>query len=88
MPSGTSLAVISLNAFTGSLATRTCWRARTLALDWPVLLAVAGVGIVGSYAGNRLGRRLPQAMLRRVFGVFLVLMGIFIAVDVGPRLLG
>jgi hypothetical protein len=27
-------------------------------------------------------------MLRRVFGVFLVLMGIFIAVDVGPRLLG
>jgi hypothetical protein len=31
---------------------------------------------------------LPQATLRRLFGAFLVLMGIFIAVDVGPRLLG
>ena len=59
---------------------------QSLELDWKVLLAVAGVGILGSFAGNRLGRRLPQATLRRVFGVFLVLMGLFIAVDVAPRL--
>ena len=85
---GTSLAVISLNAFTGFVRYRDVLAGQSLELDWPVLLAVAGVGIVGSYAGNRLGRRLPQAALRRVFGAFLVLMGIFIAVDVGPRLLG
>jgi uncharacterized membrane protein YfcA len=85
---GTSLAVISLNAFTGFARYQDVLAGQSLELDWPVLLAVAGVGIVGSYAGNRLGRRLPQATLRRVFGVFLVLMGIFIAVDVGPRLLG
>ena len=59
----------------------------SLELDWRVLLAVAGIGIVGSFAGHRLGRRLPQAALRRLFGVFLVVMGLFIVVDVGPRLL-
>jgi uncharacterized membrane protein YfcA len=85
---GTSLAVISLNAFTGFIRYQDVLAGHSLEFDWPVLLAVAGVGVVGSYAGNWLGRRLPQAMLRRVFGVFLVLMGIFIAVDVGPRLLG
>jgi len=61
--------------------------AQSLDLDWPVLLAIAGVGVVGSFAGHRLGRRLPQATLRKVFGVFLVLMGLFIAADAGPRLL-
>jgi len=85
---GTSLAVISLNAFTGFVRYRDVLAGQSLEFDWPVLLAVAGVGVVGSYVGNRLGRRLPQAMLRRLFGGFLVLMGIFIAVDVGPRLLG
>jgi len=85
---GTSLAIISLNAFTGFAKYLGVLESQSLELDWKVLLAVAGVGILGSFAGNRLGRRLPQATLRRVFGVFLVLMGLFIAVDVAPRLLG
>jgi uncharacterized membrane protein YfcA len=84
---GTSLAVIALNAFTGFVKYLGVLERQSLELDWPVLLAVAGVGIVGSYAGHRLGRRLPQATLRRAFGVFLVAMGLFIAVDAGPRLL-
>jgi uncharacterized membrane protein YfcA len=42
---------------------------------------------VGSLAGHRLGRRLPQAKLRRGFGAFLLVMGLVIAVDTGPRLL-
>jgi uncharacterized membrane protein YfcA len=84
---GTSLAVIALNAFTGFARYLGVLERQSLALDWPVLLAVAGIGIVGSFAGHRLGRRLPQATLRRLFGMFLVVMGLFIAVDVGPRLL-
>jgi hypothetical protein len=84
---GTSLAVIALNAFTGFAKYLGVLERQSLALDWPVLLAVAGVGIVGSFAGNRLGRRLPQATLRHVFGVFLLVMGLFIALDAGPRLL-
>jgi uncharacterized membrane protein YfcA len=85
---GTSLVVIALNSFTGFGKYLGMLSRQSLELDWPVLLAVAGVGIVGSFAGHRLGRRLPQAALRRLFGWFLVVMGAFIAVDVGPRLLG
>jgi hypothetical protein len=85
---GTSLAIISLNAFTGFAKYLGVLESQSLEFEWKVLLAVAGVGILGSFAGNRLGRRLPQATLRRVFGVFLVLMGLFIAADVAPRLLG
>ena len=84
---GTSLAVIALNAFTGFAKYLGVLESQSLSLDWQVLLTVAAVGIVGSYAGNRLGRRLPQATLRRLFGGFLVLMGLFIAVDVAPRLM-
>ena len=84
---GTSLAVITLNSFTGFAKYLRVLDAQGLDLDWPVLLAVAAVGIVGSFAGHRLGRRLPQATLRKAFGVLLVVMGIFIAVDAGPRLL-
>jgi uncharacterized membrane protein YfcA len=84
---GTSLAVIALNSFTGFAKYLGVLAQLSLQLDWLVLLAVAAIGILGSFAGNRLGRRLPQATLRRAFGVFLVVMGLFIVVDAGPRLL-
>jgi uncharacterized membrane protein YfcA len=85
---GTSLAIISLNAFTGFARYVGVLESQSLELDWTVLLVIATVGIAGSFAGSRLGRRLPQATLRRAFGGFLLLMGLFIAVDVAPRLIG
>ena len=86
---GTSLAIISLNAFTGFAKYLGVLESQSLELDWRVLLAIAAVGDrQAATPGSRLGRRLPQATLRRAFGVFLVLMGIFIAVDVAPRLIG
>lgn len=84
---GTSLAVITLNAFTAFAKYLGVLEEQSLSLDWKILLTVAAVGALGSYAGNRLGRRLPQAALRRLFGGFLVVMGIVIAVEVTPRLL-
>jgi uncharacterized membrane protein YfcA len=84
---GTSLAVIAMNSFTGFGKYQQVLEARGLALDWHALLLIAAIGVVGSFAGNRLGRRLPQASLRKLFGIFLVLMGLFVAADAGPRLL-
>jgi len=84
---GTSLAVITLNSFSGFGRYLGVLQRAGLALDWGILFTVAAVGIVGSVAGQRLGRRLPQDTLRRLFGVFLVVMGLVIAVDVAPRLL-
>jgi uncharacterized membrane protein YfcA len=84
---GTSLAVITLNSFTGFAKYLGVLERQSLALDWGVLLPVAAVGIAGSFAGHRLGRRLPQATLGKAFGALLVVMGLVIAVDAGPRLL-
>lgn len=84
---GTSLAVIAINSFTGFGKYQQLLEARGLALDWQALLLIAAIGVVGSLAGNRLGRRLPQTALRRLFGIFLVVMGLFVAADAGPRLM-
>lgn len=84
---GTSLAIIALNAYTGFAKYLVVLDRESLTLDWPVLLVVAAVGIAGSLAGNRLARRLPQPVLRRLFGVLLVVMALVIVVDVAPRLL-
>ena len=84
---GTSLAVITLNSFSGFGKYLSVLDHEGLALDWRVLLTISAVGVVGSFAGHRLGRRLPQATLRRLFGIFLIAMGLFIAVDTARRLL-
>jgi len=84
---GTSLAVIAMNSFTGFGKYLLVLDAKGVVLDWRVLLVIAAIGIAGSMIGSRLGRRLPQATLRKIFGVFLIAMGLFVAADAGPRLL-
>jgi hypothetical protein len=84
---GTSLAIIAMNSFTGFGKYLLVLDARGVVLDWRTLLIIALVGVVGSIAGNRVGRRLPQATLRKLFGLFLVAMGLFVAADAVPRLL-
>jgi uncharacterized membrane protein YfcA len=84
---GTSLAVIAMNSFTGFGKYLFVLDAKGVALDWRTLLTIALIGIVGSMAGNRVGRRMPQAKLRKLFGLFLVGMGLFVAADAVPRLI-
>jgi hypothetical protein len=84
---GTSLAVIALNSFTGFGKYLHVLEAKGVELDWHTLLLIAAIGVIGSLAGNLLGRQLPQSSLRRLFGIFLVVMGLFVAADAGPRLL-
>jgi uncharacterized membrane protein YfcA len=84
---GTSLAVITLNSFSGFAKYLGVFQHEGLALDWRILLTVAAVGVVGSFAGQKVGQNLPQATLRRLFGALLVVMGIFMAADVAPQLL-
>ena len=76
-----------MNSFAGFVKYQQILEAKGLALDWHALLLIAATGVVGSFAGNRLGRRLPQSTLRRLFGIFLIVMGLFVAADAGPRLM-
>lgn len=83
---GTSLAVIVINSITGFTKYIGVLEARGLALDWPTLLLVAAIGIVGSQFGHRLGRRLPQTIVRRTFAAVLVVVAVAMSVDLARRL--
>jgi uncharacterized protein len=65
--------VISLKSFAGLAG-----HLGHVDLDWPVTLGVTAAAIVGSQIGGRLAGRIPPAALRRGFGVFVIVMAIFI----------
>ena len=75
---GTSLVVIALKSFTGFIKYLDVLAAQDLSVDFSLVLMFAIVGMVGSLMGNWMARRVPQAGLRKVFAVFLVVMGIFV----------
>jgi uncharacterized membrane protein YfcA len=74
----TSLAIIALKSFAGFWKYLDVLADRGLSLDWTVLSIVTGLGVLGSIAGNRLAVRLPHDLLKRGFGVFLILTSAFI----------
>lgn len=84
---GTSLVIIALKSLTGFVKYLGILEGLGLALDWKILLMVAGIGIVGSFGGRSIGRRVPQARLRRVFAVFLVVLGLLILWQTVPEVL-
>ncbi len=81
MAVGTSLLIIALQSCVGFLEYHHILQTQQLAIDWSVVLMFSGVGIAGSLIGNRVGRYIPQAQLRRMFSVFLFVVGVFILVQ-------
>ena len=84
----TSLIVIALKSYSGFYKYLDVLEQQSLELDWKTLLIVTGLGILGSVAGGRLARRLPQDKLKRWFGYFLIVMGIYILARTGPAAIG
>lgn len=83
---GTSLAVIAINALTGFARYVTVLEAKGVGLDWTTLMLVAAVGIVGSQLGHGIGRRMPQPLVRRIYGGTLVAIAAAMTVDLFGRL--
>ncbi|MBL7683929.1 MAG: sulfite exporter TauE/SafE family protein [Flavipsychrobacter sp.] len=72
---GTSLLIIaakSLIGFTGDLGTQT--------MDWTLLLSVTALAVVGIFAGNILSKKVSAASLKKGFGWFVLVMGIYIII--------
>jgi uncharacterized membrane protein YfcA len=70
---GTSLLVIAMNSasgFAGYLG--------TVELDWSFLTGFTAAAVAGALAGTVLAAHVPQALLKRAFGVFLLAMGGFV----------
>lgn len=72
---GTSLLIIaakSLVGFTGDLG--------NYPLDWSLLLPVTGIAILGIFVGGMLSRKIEGASLKKSFGWFVLVTGVFILI--------
>ena len=80
---GTSLLVITMKSFAGFTGYLT-----TVSLDWTLLAMVTAMAVIGSFLGAFLTSRVPEAALRQGFGVFVLLMGVFVLAQELPTPLG
>ncbi|WP_017585979.1 sulfite exporter TauE/SafE family protein [Nocardiopsis ganjiahuensis] len=69
----TSLLVIAMKSFAGLTGYLT-----TVSLDWALVAAVTALAVAGSLIGSLLTSRVPEAALRKGFGVFVLFMGVFV----------
>jgi len=83
----TSLVIIAMKSFSGFYKYLDVLDAEHLELDIDVIILVTLLGIAGSFAGNLLANRIPQTQLKRLFGVFLIIMGSFILLQATPEIL-
>jgi uncharacterized protein len=72
---GTSLSIVALKSFAGFAG-----YAGAVEINYSLLGMFTAVAIVGSLIGSQLGNRLPDALLRRGFGGFLVLVASYILI--------
>ncbi|MET9844550.1 sulfite exporter TauE/SafE family protein [Streptomyces ossamyceticus] len=70
---GTSLLVIAMKSFSGLAG-----HLDGVQIDWNLALLVTAAAIVGSLIGSRYAARIPQDTLRKAFGWFVVVMGVFV----------
>ena len=73
---GTSLLIIaakSLIGFTGDLGNGT--------MNWTLLLSVSALAIAGIFLGDRLSKRIDGNQLKKGFGWFVLVMGLYIIVQ-------
>jgi uncharacterized membrane protein YfcA len=70
---GTSLLVIAMKSFAGLAGYLS-----NVHIDWALAAAVTAAAVAGSLAGSRLAGRIPEPVLRRSFGWFVVVMGVFV----------
>ena len=76
---GTSLLVIAMKSFAGLAG-----YLASVEIDWPVALAVTAAAVVGSLVGSRLTGVIAPDVLRRGFGWFVVVMGLFVLAQQVP----
>jgi uncharacterized membrane protein YfcA len=70
---GTSLVVIAMKSAAGLAG-----YLHSVQIDWGLALAVTAAAVLGSVLGGRLVGRVDSDVLRRAFGWFVVVMGVFV----------
>lgn len=70
---GTSLLIIAAKSLIGFLVDATAYT-----MDWRLLSIVSAIAMAGILAGNRLSRRIDGDRLKKGFGWFVLVMGLYI----------
>jgi uncharacterized membrane protein YfcA len=83
----TSLVIIVMKSTSGFYKYQDVLEQLNLALDWNIIGIISAVGIIGSFAGSKIGQSIPQEKMKKVFGTFLILMAGYIAWQSVPMLL-
>ena len=66
-----------LAAFLPPVALLAVWKyAQSSNVDWKVAMLIAGGIFLGSYFGAMISLSLPEVTIKRVFGVFLIIMAV------------
>lgn len=84
---GTSLVIIAIKSYVGFIEYLQVLKAFELSVDWNVVLLFSIVGVVGGWLGHKISHKVNQQLLKRIFAVFLILMGVFILYKNLPSLL-
>lgn len=72
---GTSLLIIALKSLIGFLGDLS---QESQIIDWKLLLSVTALAIVGIYIGNKLSNKIEGERLKKGFGWFVLVMGVYI----------
>lgn len=70
---GTSLMIMAMSTLIGFMGDT-----GHAGINWPLLLTLTGIAVAGVIAGGLLSRRIPGEKLKRGFGWFVLVMGIYI----------
>jgi len=74
---GTSLMIIAANSFLGIISDLQGQQS----LDWALALSIAGMALLGLFAGMAASRKVSEKSLKMGFGYFVLAMGAFIFIE-------
>lgn len=75
---GTSLFIIAAKSLLGFFKYVDVLAKEDLSVNWSLLVIFILIGIVGSFLGAKASQFIPQQKLKRGFGYFLIVMGVYI----------
>ena len=73
---GTSLVIVTVQSLAGFLGYLPVLSTLNLTLDWSIIALFSILGVLGSWFGHKLGKRIDQRHLKKGFSILLVFMGL------------
>ena len=70
---GTSLIIIAINSLFGFL-----FSLKQFSFDWRILILFTAISVAGIFIGGYYSDRVPAAILKKIFGWFILVLGIYI----------